>query len=337
MEEFNNMPKEYPIDFVTTWLNDSDPEWQAQEARYSPQKIDDSRICRYNDTNLLHYFFRGVEKFAPWVNKIHLVTCGHYPKWLNLKHPKLNFVKHIDYMPQEYLPTFNTYSIQFNFHRIKDLAENFVLFNDDMFLLNKIKAKDFFIDDTPCDQALMRNMTPNGSYFGKILFNNISVINKHFKKHDVIKRNFFKWFNLNYGIRSCFINWQNYRQIKFSDFFNTHLPIAYKKSEFEYVWKIENELLHKACLHKFRNPEDVSDWLIRYFRIVKGEFKPYPIFGKCFLNSNTVQICNDIKKQAYKMICMNDCDMEPELFKAIMNSISEAFETILPEKCSFEV
>jgi hypothetical protein len=287
---------------------------------------------------LLPYWFRGVEKFAPWVNKVHFVTCGHLPKWLNLKHPKLNFVKHVDYIPQEYLPTFNSHTITFNIHHIPNLAESFVFFNDDMFLLKKVETNDFFVNNMPCDQALMRNMTPMWLHFSKILFNNIAVINKHFNKHEVIKKNFFKWFNPIYGIRSCFINWQNYRQEKFSDLVNAHLSIAYKKSEFEYVWQKENELLHQTCLNKFRSNEDVSDWLIRYFRIMEGKFKPQLTIGKAFhLDACTIsEACNAIKKQKYKQICAND-DEKTIDFENMQKEAIDAFETILPEKCSFEV
>jgi len=326
------------IDFVIPWVDGNDPEWQAEKAKYSPNKNSEAGARRYRDLNLLPYWFRGVEKFAPWVNKIHFITCGHLPEWLNLKHPKLNFVKHTDYIPQEYLPTFNSNTIIINIHYIAGLAENFVLFNDDTFLLNKLNPSDFFVNNIPCDQALMRNMTPDGSLFGKILFNNMSVINKYFNKHDVIKKHFFKWFSPSYGLRSCFINWQNYRQIKFSDMYNPHLPMAYKKTEFEYVWKTENELLHKTCLHKFRDSEDVTDWLIRYFRVMKGEFKPHPIIGKYFeMKANLLEkICYSIKNQDCKQICINDVD-ENANCEVIQREIANAFETILPEKSGFEV
>jgi hypothetical protein len=335
MAKMTNVEK---IDFVISWVDGNDPEWQAEKAKYSLNKNSEASIYRYRDMGFLPYWFRGVEKFAPWVNKIHFVTCGHLPEWLNIKHPKLNFVKHSDYIPKDYLPTFSSVSIILNIHRIPDLAENFVLFNDDMFLLNKVKICDFFIDNIPCDQALMRNMTPDGSHFCKRLFNNMSVINKHFQKHDVIKKNFFKWFSPKYGINSCFINWQNYRQIKFSDMFNTHLAIPHKKTEFEYIWQVESELLHQTCLHKFRDSEDVQDWLVRYFRVMKGEFKPSAILGKYYDGRNAIEsICDAIKKQKHKIICINDGNEFDAIFETAQREISNAFETILPEKSEFEI
>jgi hypothetical protein len=326
------------IDFVIPWVDGDDPEWQLEKSRYSPNKNSEAGDNRYRDMGLLPYWFRGVENFAPWVNKIHFITCGHLPKWLNLKHPKLNFVKHTDYIPQEYLPTFNSHTIAFNIHHIPNLTESFVFFNDDMFLLNKVNTNDFFVNNVPCDQALMRNMTPDGTHFCKILFNNMSIINKHFRKHDAIKNNFFKWFNLVYGIRSCFINWQNYRQIKFSDIYNSHLAIAYKKSEFEYAWQIERGLLHQTCLHRFRDVEDVVDWLVRHFRIVKGEFKPSKILGKCYYGKESIEtICNAIKAQKHKIICINDGEDFEKNFEMAKEAFLNAFKIIFPKKSSYEV
>lgn len=40
---------------------------------------------RYRDWGIFHYWFRGVEKFAPWVRKVYFVTWRHLPEWQKLK------------------------------------------------------------------------------------------------------------------------------------------------------------------------------------------------------------------------------------------------------------
>ena len=77
---------DYPIDFVMLWVDDTDPEWRKQRNLYSgkDEAMVDNREARYRDWDTLKYWFRGVEKFAPWVNKIYFVTCGHLPEWLNV-------------------------------------------------------------------------------------------------------------------------------------------------------------------------------------------------------------------------------------------------------------
>lgn len=134
------------IDFVIPWVDGSDPEWRKSKNKYSG-KIDepvDITDARYRDWDILKYWFRGVEKYAPWVHKIYFVTCGQKPDWLNENHEKLILVNHEDYIPREYLPTFSANPIELNFHRIKNLSEHFVYFNDDVFITSKVEPEVFF-------------------------------------------------------------------------------------------------------------------------------------------------------------------------------------------------
>lgn len=141
-----------PIDFVIPWVDGSDPEWIKEKNRYLPSAAngDDSPV-RYRDWDNLRYWFRGVEKNAPWVNRIHFVTWGHILKLLNVNHPKLHIVRHSDYIPSKYLPTFNSHTIELNFHRIPGLADQFVYFNDDIFIMKPMRSQDFFCKSLPCD------------------------------------------------------------------------------------------------------------------------------------------------------------------------------------------
>ena len=81
------MPQQNEIDFVITWVDGSDPAWQRERARcLHPEEADgqiDFRDTRYRDWGNLRYWFRAVEAYAPWVRKVHFVTWGHVPQWLN--------------------------------------------------------------------------------------------------------------------------------------------------------------------------------------------------------------------------------------------------------------
>ena len=139
------------IDFVVTWLDSTDPVWQKEYECYKDQSKGEKSAARFRDMNIFMFWFRAVEKYAPWVNKVYLVTNGKFPEWINKDCPKLVLVRHEDYIPKEFLPTFNSCTIELNFHRIKGLSEHFVYFNDDMFLNRPINPDYYFKNGLPCD------------------------------------------------------------------------------------------------------------------------------------------------------------------------------------------
>ena len=328
-----------PIDFVITWVDGNDKKWQEERKQYDNQSNIDNREVRYREWENLKYWFRGVEKFAPWVNKIYFITYGHVPEWLNLQNDKIVVVKHSEYMPDKYIPTFSSHPIELNIHRIQSLSQNFVYFNDDMFILKDVKEDDFFFHNIPCDSAIMSPIFAlDREGFSKIVVNNMSIINNRFNKNDVVKSNFLKWFNIKYKkdlMKNIFLNsWD-----RFAGFFDFHIPISYHKSTFEKVWENEEEILNNTCLHKFRNVnEDVNHWLMRYWQLAVGNFYPRDVNFSKYLeySNNNAEIYDWIKKQKSKIVCINDVEgnyrFEEEKQKTI-----EAFESILPDKSSFEI
>lgn len=64
------------IDFVLPWVDGSDSAWIKQRNEYLGIKNDQTQDSRFRDWENLQYWFRGVEKFAPWVNHIYFVTWG---------------------------------------------------------------------------------------------------------------------------------------------------------------------------------------------------------------------------------------------------------------------
>ena len=91
------------------------------------------------------------------------------------------FVDHSDFIPQDYLPTFNSNVIELCLNRINDLSEQFILFNDDMFILRPMEQDEFFKNGLPCDMALMDAMCVSGTA-PNYMANNMTIINNHFKR-----------------------------------------------------------------------------------------------------------------------------------------------------------
>ena len=334
--------KQDKIDFVLIWVDGSDPKWIEEKSRYSGNSYTDSRIQRYRDWDNLMYWFRGVENFAPWVNKIHFVTWGHFPKWLNLKHPKLNVVRHSDYIPEKYLPTFSANPIELNLHRIPGLSENFVFFNDDMFIIAPAKQEVFFKNNLPCDSAVLNAHCPPPPphEVQHIAFNDVSLINKYFDIKKVIKENPSQWFNLKYGTKLL-------RTLallpcpRFPGMWQHHLPSSFNKATFGELWKLEYDELDETCTHRFRHILDYNQWLFREWQIAKGKFYPRRAnVGKSFVLEgvdDVRDVCEYIVKQKGKMICINDGEMTASEFEINKNLIRKAFGRILPVKSQFEL
>lgn len=331
------MKENNKIDIVIIWVDGNDPEWQKTKRMYSPNTTDDSRTIRYREWDNLQYIFRGIEKFAPWVNKVHFVTCGHLPSWLNKENKKLHIVNHKDFIPKQFLPTFSANPIETNLHRIEGLNEQFIYFNDDTFLTDHVKETDFFVNGKPCDAAIENPIVPCGNdIIDYILLNNMEILNKYFNKKEAYKKRISNWFNYKYGLYNLktlsLLQWKNFVGLRYS-----HLPSSILKSTMQKLWDIENETLTNTGYNKFRSKNDVNQYLFTNYQMLSGNFVPRKCsIGKFFaIGNDRSKITKAISKQKYKMICLNDGTSIDDFEKAKIEIIN-AFETILPEKSSFE-
>lgn len=328
------------IDFVITWVDGSDPVWREQKNRYSPeQKSNAVSDNRFRDWELLRYWFRGIEKYAPWVNRVFFVTCGHLPEWLNQDHPKLQIVTHKEFIPEEYLPTFNSNTILLNLHRIKGLQERFVLFNDDMFLTNTTMPEHFFVKGKPVDAALLSSISSTDIHdvFPHMMLNNIAIINKHFDKKTVLKKHWKKFFSLKYSGKELMKTCMSCGFAGFRELFSRHIPCSYLKTSYQKVWEKEEGILHKTCMHKFRSASDVTEWLIKDWQLCEGTFYPQSHkWGSRFeLGEADELVFKAIRNQQFSAICINDSS-EKINFDETKEHLISAFSEILPEKSLFE-
>jgi hypothetical protein len=154
-----------PIDAVYTWVDGSDPAWQARK-RVALQAVggESARLhssatsaTRYASRDVLRYSLRSLEHHAPFVRKVYLVTDRQVPRWLEVDHPDLELVRHEDIFPDpSHLPTFSSRAIECHLHRIPGLSERFLYFNDDVMLWGPTTPADFFDEQGRCRVYLDR-------------------------------------------------------------------------------------------------------------------------------------------------------------------------------------
>lgn len=335
------------IDVVIPWVDPTDKEWQASKNKFlkdlNNDKVDNSEN-RFRDWDNFKYVFRGIDKFMPWVHKIYLITCGQVPDWMNKEaDDRLVIVNHSDYIPKEYLPTFSSHPIELNLHRIKELSEHFIYLNDDFFVINETSPEDFFVDGLPCDYALEDPITPDHKdIFNNILINNMVLLNSHYDRRTVLKEQKKKFYSM--CDKKAFVTNMCFRPLKRNHFFGlhySHLASNILKSTIEKVWKENREILEATSSHKFRNADDVNQFIFKNEQYVTGKFHPYNInrFGRAIQLDDTIEgvvedVCRTITDSGYKMICINDCNIED--FDNTRTKINAALEKILPNPSVWE-
>ncbi|GHV18909.1 exopolysaccharide phosphotransferase cps2G [Clostridia bacterium] len=319
------------IDIIIPWVDGADAEWRKSKAAYSPGTAAMNGGNRFRDMNAMRYWFRAVEKYAPWVNKIFFVTAGHLPDFLNLSHPKLVRVKHSDYIPAEFLPTFNSNAIELNFHRIESLSERFILFNDDTFLNRPTTPEDFFADGLPRALGVLNATSPYNDFM-YIQFNNTYVINRHFKQRENQKH----YFSPKYGkelARNLFF--RNYPV--YPGFLEKHIVIPHLKSVWNEVWEREGAVLSETSGNKFRTRADVSHLLFKNWYVASGRFAPQSAgFGRYYNLSDYRQYKPDIANAKSKVVCVNDESPDAN-FELDLGGLLSLLDKKFPEKSSFEL
>lgn len=326
------------IDFVIPWVDGTDPAWEKERNFYLEKPDKKQASVQYRDWGLLRYWFRGVEQFAPWVRKIYFVTWRHVPEWLNCRHPKLEIVHHEDYMPREYLPTFSSHPIELNMHRIAGLAEQFVYFNDDTFLVKPVRETDFFYKNLPCDCPVLSALAPvrRDDLFLHILANNVALLNRHFVKPLCLRHHANQWLNWRYG--KYLLKNLYYWPLPFFPGFNAfHLPAAFLKSTLEAVWREEYELLHTTSSHKFRTGDDINQYVFSYWQVASGKFWPRsPNIGRSLvMGQDFSQIEDAFRTKRYLMLCLNDSEAVIDFVRE-QKKIVALFTKLLPQKSSYE-
>jgi hypothetical protein len=333
----------HPIDFVIPWVDGSDPEWIKEKNYYANNASTGTEAARFRDWEQLRYVFRGIEKNAPWVNRVHFITCGHLPSWLNTSHPKLNIVRHSDYIPKEYLPTFSSYPIELNMHRIPGLSEHFVYFNDDIFIVNPVKQTDFFVGGMPKATAGLDIIKGPDLIYADCLHEDVALIERNFGSRKVIKKQFWKFISPKYNFRDNIrtLLLLPYCKYFFPGLFFWHGPNAYLKSTIEEVWNKEEQKLSETSRNKFRCYGDVNQYIFLGWQCCKGDFIP--------ANRNKRLLYTDVQKpEKYLADIITNCkqpflvindvgELTDTEFKEKKTAINGAFEAIFSEKSQFEL
>lgn len=280
MSKFNKEP----VDVIVPWVNPEDSNWQADFTNWKVKETGQKDACRFRDMGVFNFWFRCIEQNMPWVRYVFLVLASpsQIPKWLNVNHPKLKIVYHDQFIPKEELPTFNSSVINCYMPFIEELSDNYILFNDDFFVVQPIPENEFFENDIPVFYFnVKRCPAPRGTPWYHNISNNCRLVE---------------------GITH-----------KIDHYMPDHGPIPFNKNVQLFFWEKAGKTL-KEGLHnsRFRQNKNFTDWI---FFDAEGQL------GKLrkLKNSNVQYINKPNVAYTKKIVCLNDNELlneeEFKLFK----------------------
>lgn len=159
------------MDAVISFVNNTDPEWLKTYNQYISNLPHPEGSFR--DWGFLKYVLRGIDFNLKFIENVFLVvsSISQVPKEINTE--KIRVITHDMFIPQKFLPTFNSNVIEAFLHKIPGLSEKFLYFNDDMIPILKCDESIFFTNGKP--NIYLRSDVDPETGFGKIVANSSMI------------------------------------------------------------------------------------------------------------------------------------------------------------------
>ena len=142
--------KEERISLVIPYVDNNDPLWRKIYNDYCirnnlKEKLIDIHTDRYEDIGLINYQLKLINKHLPWVDKIYLLLMNREQAPKDLP-SNVEIIYHGAFIPQKYLPTFNSTTIEMFLWNLPKVSEYFIYANDDMLPFRDLEPTDFFTE-----------------------------------------------------------------------------------------------------------------------------------------------------------------------------------------------
>ena len=291
------------MDAVITYVNGNDPVWKRDYEKYTNVPVMQKR---FRDWGTLKYLLRGIEENMPYIRNVYLVVSHHsqVPSWVCSENLKVAL--HSDFIPAEYLPTFNSTTIEMFLHRIKGLDEEFIYFNDDIFPVAPSVPEDFFRDGKVVI-GMSRHILASSMY------------KKHVKRSDMMARE-----ALGLSKSLCFARGQ-------------HSCMPLLKSQCREVFeRQESKVL--STLSRVRNAGNVNmTFFLSYMYHRSLVVNERISCGHISLAAASVgKLADNILSPKRQFLCVNDVQLSEERYQTYRQVLVECFERRFPTKSRFE-
>lgn len=237
------------IDIVIPWVDGNDTVLNEKRRAYCSEsdsrRLDIGGGTRYSNMGEIDYCIRSINRFAPFINRIFIVSDGQDPKIESNIPVSIIDHKVIFEGYEEFLPTFNSTSIETLIHRIPGLSEHYILMNDDFVIIRDVTTDDFFLPDGKA--VCYTRIVP--CFWARFL-DSLAMIRDGYRRV-TFKRKLLK------GCRM-----QGKRHPYF--FYLVHTPRPQLKSVCDDFFSVHPEAVTLNIRHKFRNPEQYQVQALTY-------------------------------------------------------------------------
>ena len=283
-----------PMDAVITYVDGNDPVWRKSFA----QAVGVPAIeKRYRDWGTLVYLVRGIRRYMPFIRKIFLVVSGEsqVPSWVSGSDVRV--VLHSEIIPQRFLPVFNSTAIEMFLHRIPELDEQFVYFNDDMFPVRHTREEEFYVEGKSVI-GFRKHLFPFGLY------------KQQTRNADLLARK-----ALGMAPGPLFVRPQ-------------HTCSPMQKSACEEVYaRIGDEL--EASISPLREKYNVNQYVFLDYLYYGGRAVNGAAISNLHLSlavKSADQVCDAILNPRTSFVCINDVKLSEPQYLEMKTRILEAFE-----------
>lgn len=307
----------FPIDIVYTWVNHKDEKWQKLYEHETKEAWKKSSLKdRYVSRDELLYSLRSVSMFAPWVNRIYIVSNCDPPAWLKTTHPKIQWVYHEEIFTAECLPTFNSHAIESRLHHIPSLSEHFLYLNDDFIFARPQYPQQYF----QSNGVSLSCMEDYGVVNGDEQHRSYEYLNAARNGKVLIETKF--------GVSPTQLH--------------RHTPYALKKTVLHEIERTYPFEIAATSSSKFRNVTDISlpSFLYHHYSyLTRHSIRNSPLISRLikFTNPNyKARLQRLLRAQDVDVVCINDGAGSAESLE--WNQTVDAFyATYFPEKSQYEV
>ena len=283
----------FPIDYVVPMVFPDDPQWQRDLRRASRGSWYDASSVRYRSWGTEQLLVQCIRTFLPWVRTIYIILAreSQVQPWMvaatKSQHtePRLRLVFHRDFIPTEFLPTFNSRAMEMFLDRIPSLADHFLYANDDMIPVAPLSRDDFFRDGMPCQHMEPKDFPEHPNNFQVACLGGLNFVAEEFGLTFTDK-------------------WMK----------NGHSIAPILKQTCRHLWQRGADRI-MASISPFREPKNFNQYIYSWYQHLSGQYVDHtPVCSLQKAHIDTpAQMAAAILDPQNQIVCINDHEDCPDI------------------------